>query len=85
MYKFIPDDDIKKVKKSMIYFLTGSMTLIIALSWNSAFANFIEKFFPNKPTNIAGHFIYAIILTLIFTVLTIYFIDSEYIPAVIKK
>jgi len=79
MYKSISDNDIKIVKKTMIYFLTGSMTLIIALSWNSAFANFIEKIFPNKPSNIAGHFLYAIILTFIFTVLTISFIDSEYL------
>lgn len=78
MYQPLSDNNIQIIKRTMIYFLIGASTLIIALSWNAAFSNFIQKIFPNKSTNIIGHFLYAIILTLVFTLLTILLIDPKY-------
>ncbi len=72
-------DNIKIIKQTMIYFLIGAATLIIALSWNDAFTNLIQKIFPNKSTNVIGHFLYATILTLVFTILTITLVDPEYL------
>lgn len=57
--------------KHLLYIIIAS-TLIIA------FSNFIQKIFHNKSTNIIGHFLYAIILTLFFTLLTIFLIDPKY-------
>ena len=35
--------------------------------------------FPNKSTNVIGHFLYATILTLVFTILTITLVGPEYL------
>jgi hypothetical protein len=63
----------------MVYFIIGGITLVIALSWNTAFSNLIQKLFPNKSTNIIGHFLHAIILTLIFIVLSLILIEPSYL------
>jgi hypothetical protein len=54
-------------KRTLIYFLMGSFALVIALAWNTAFTNMIQKIFPqNKKLNITGQFIYALTLTIVF-------------------
>jgi len=73
------DENIKIFKRTMIYFIIGGITLVIALSWNTAFSNLIQKIFPNKSTNVIGHFLHAIILTLIFVVVSLLFIDPTYL------
>ncbi len=63
-------------KKIISYFLLGGFTIIIALAWNTAFTNMIQKYFPNKESNVPGQFIYALVLTLIFVIITTFFMDK---------
>jgi polyferredoxin len=62
--------------RTLLYFLLASFSLIIALSWNTAFTNMIQKVFPNKESNITGQFVYAIILTLCFVIFIVLFVDK---------
>lgn len=56
--------DLEYIKISIIYFILGGTTIVIALAWNNAFNALINTYFPNKNNSVLGHFIYAIILTL---------------------
>lgn len=55
-------------KKSITYFLLSSFSIILALSWNSAFNSLIQTYLPNKEHNVIGQFIYALTLTIIFII-----------------
>ena len=71
------EQNIKLFKKASVYFIIGGVSLIVALSWSNAFSNLIQKLFPNKSTNIIGYFLYAIILTLVFIILSITLMDPS--------
>jgi uncharacterized BrkB/YihY/UPF0761 family membrane protein len=73
----IDKKNIKLFKRASVYFIIGGVSLIVALSWNNAFSNLIQKIFPNKSTNIIGYFLYSIILTLVFILLSITLIDQD--------
>ncbi len=74
-FKKILDFDL--VKASIIYFVLGAATIIIALAWNNAFTNMINKYFPNKDSNVFSQFLYAFLLTFSFIVLFVIFIGKE--------
>lgn len=67
--------DFALFSRTLAYFLLGSFSLVIALSWNTAFTNMIQKVYPTKESNIKGQFIYAIILTLLFVIFIVLFVD----------
>ena len=75
--QILDKQNIKIFKKASIYFIIGGVSLIVALAWNNAFSNLIQKIFPNKSSNIIGYFLYAILLTLSFVLLSITLIDPS--------
>ena len=72
-------------KKAITYFLLGSFTIVIALAWNSAFTALIQTYLPNKEHNIIGQFTYALILTIVFIVVSSMFIERSTFELFISK
>lgn len=65
-------------KNSLYYFLFGAVTLVVALSWNSAFNALLEKYFPEKDNSVKGKFIYSIILTIVTVILAVFIGKTEF-------
>ncbi len=55
--------DIELIRSTIVYFILGAATIIIAIAWNNAFTNMINQYFPNKNTNVFVQFLYAFLLT----------------------
>ncbi len=72
-------------KKAITYFLFGSFTIVIALAWNSAFTELIQRYLPNKEHNIIGKFAYALILTILFIFIASLFFDRTSFESYISK
>ena len=73
------DYDYMFLKQILVYFLLGGFTIILALAWNTAFTNMIQKYVPNKHSNVSGQFLYAFILTIVFVVISSTIIDKNMI------
>ena len=48
-----------------LQFITLGLFMASALAWNEAVKSFLRNVYPKKCSNLAGHFIYAICITLL--------------------
>lgn len=69
--------DIQLLKSTVVYFILGAATIIIAISWNNAFTNMINQYFPNKESNVFSQFLYAFTLTSMIVLFLTFFIAKE--------
>jgi len=61
-----------EVKERTVGYIVSAFGLVAALAWNQAIQALIGKFFPNPGKSIVPELIYAVIVTLVVVVITIY-------------
>lgn len=62
----------KQVREKTFGFIITAFSLVAGLAWNEAIQALINNFFKLNKNSILAKFIYAFVLTLILTLITIY-------------
>ncbi len=60
-----------KVRERILASLTAGLALVVGLAWNDAISSFIKILFPMEANVIVAKFIYALVLTILVTVVII--------------
>jgi hypothetical protein len=60
------------VKNSLLYYLLTSFAFIVALAWSSAISTLFDTYFPDKNKSVLSRFVYALILTVMLVMVSIY-------------
>lgn len=66
----------KEIVAKTATYLLAALGFVVAFAWNDAIKSFIEQFFPSKQNSIAIKFFYAISVTILIVVVTVYFVKS---------
>lgn len=61
-----------EVRERLLGYLVGALGLVAGLAWNDAIRAFIEYAFPLNKDSLTMKFIYAIIITLVIVIATVY-------------
>lgn len=61
-----------EVLDKIITLVTTGLGLVAALAWNSAIQEFFKTYFPQKQNTLWAMFLYAIFITIIVVILTVY-------------
>lgn len=70
-------DELKKeIRERVAGYLAAAFGLVAGLAWNDAIKSLIEYLFPSKPQGVLTKFIYAIIITLVVVLITIYIVKA---------
>lgn len=64
----------KQVRIQTITYIVGAMGLVAGLAWNEAIKGLIEYFFKTGHNSLPAKFIYAILITLLVAVISMYLI-----------
>ncbi len=62
----------REVRERTAGYITAALGLVAGLAWNEAIKAFIEYFFPVSQNSILAKLIYAIAMTIVVVVLTVY-------------
>lgn len=62
----------KEIRSRVASYIMAAFGLVAGLAWNDAIRSFIEHVFPLKENSLWAKFIYAVIITLILVVVSIY-------------
>lgn len=62
----------KEVRERTFGFIITALSLVAGLAWNEAIQSLINNFFKLNKNSILAKFVYAIFLTLVLTLITIY-------------
>ena len=62
----------KEVREKTIGYLLAAFGLVAGLAWNDAIKTAIEEFFPLKGDTILAKIIYAVLITLLVVIITMY-------------
>ncbi|OGY57549.1 MAG: hypothetical protein A3E61_01880 [Candidatus Colwellbacteria bacterium RIFCSPHIGHO2_12_FULL_43_12] len=63
-----------ELQEKMVGYIAGALGLVAGLAWNEAIKAFIENLFPLAKDTLAAKFIYAVIITLVVGLTTVYLI-----------
>lgn len=61
-----------EIKKRIIGYIVAASGLVAGLAWNDAIKSMIEYLFPLEKNTLAIKFIYAVIITVIVVMVTVY-------------
>jgi len=75
----------KEVKEKTIGYILAAFGLVAGLAWNEAIKALIAVFFPNPGNDVLVKFLYAIIVTIVIVVITVYLIRLTQEKEEIKK
>jgi len=64
----------KEVGEKIVTYLTAAIGLVAGLAWNDAIKALIEFLFPLQKNTLLAKFIYAVILTIILVIITMYLV-----------
>lgn len=64
----------KEVRNKIAGYITAALGLVAGLAWNDAIKSLIEYFFPLGANNLWVKFIYAIAMTLVVVVISVYLV-----------
>ncbi len=64
----------KEIKEKSVGYILAALGLVAGLAWNEAIKSVIDQFFPASGNSILVKFMYAIIVTIIIVVITIYLV-----------
>ncbi len=56
----------------MVGYITGAFALVAGLAWNEAITEVINYFFPFEKGTVVAKFIYAIVITIVLVIVTVY-------------
>jgi len=64
----------REIREKTTGYILAAFSFVAGLAWNEAIKSFIDQFFPNKDS-ILIKFLYAVIVTVIIVVVTIYLVS----------
>lgn len=64
----------KEAKKQILAYITAAFGLVAGLAWNEAIKGLIEYLFPLSQNNVWVKFLYAIIMTFVVVIISIYLV-----------
>lgn len=62
----------QEFRKRIIGYIIAAFGLVAGLAWNDAVKGLIEYLFPVSQNGMAAKFIYAVIITLVLVIVTVY-------------
>ncbi|MCX6763392.1 MAG: DUF5654 family protein [Candidatus Moranbacteria bacterium] len=62
----------QEVNKKLVTYITAGFGLVAGLAWNEAIKAFIEYFFPLKADTLLAKLIYALAITLVLVLISVY-------------
>lgn len=63
-----------EIKKKVAGYITAGFGVVAGLAWNDAIKTFIEGFFPEVQNTIIAKFVYALFITVVLVIISIYLI-----------
>lgn len=76
---------VSEFKKKTVGYITTAFGLVAGLAWNEAIKSFINYFFPMQQNGMVAQFVYAVIITLVLVVVTVYILRTAEDDEVGKK
>ena len=64
----------KEIKEKTIGYMLAAFSFVAGLAWNEAVKALIDRFFPDSGNSVIMKFIYAVAITAIAVVITVYLI-----------
>ena len=64
----------KEIKERTIGYVLAAFGLVAGLAWNEAIKSLIDQLFPFNKESVSIKFIYAVIITIIIVVITVYLV-----------
>lgn len=64
----------KEVMEKTVGYILAALGLVAGLAWNEAIKSFIDQFFPATSHSVLIKFVYAIIVTVIIVIVTLYLV-----------
>lgn len=62
----------KEIKEKTVGYILAALGLVAGLAWNEAIKSLIDQLFPNLGGGVLIKFMYAILITIIIVIATIY-------------
>ncbi len=62
----------KEIRERTLGYITAALGLVAALAWNEAIKASIEHFFPLSRNTLLAKFIYAVLMTLVVVIMSVY-------------
>lgn len=63
-----------EVKKKVAGYITAGFGVVAGLAWNDAIRTFIEEYFPKSQNTIVAKFVYALFITVVLVVISVYLV-----------
>ncbi len=63
-----------EIKKRVSGYILAGFGVVAGFAWNDAIKTFIEKYFPQDENTIVAKFIYALLVTLILVIVSVYLV-----------
>lgn len=63
-----------EIKERTIGYILAAFGFVAGLAWNEAIKSFIDQFFPLARDSIFVKFLYAIVITIIVVIVTVYLV-----------
>jgi hypothetical protein len=64
----------KEVRERTVGYIVAALGLVVGLAWNDAVKSLIESLFPLKQDTIAIKFTYALLITLVLVIATVFLV-----------
>ncbi|MBU2539922.1 hypothetical protein KJ786_02075 [Patescibacteria group bacterium] len=62
----------REIRQKIVGYILAAFGLVAALSWNESIKGLIEYFFPISKNTVSAKFIYAIVITFVVVIISIY-------------
>lgn len=67
----------EELRKRTFGYITTAFGLVAGLAWNEAIKAVIESFFPKDTGGMIAKFVYAIVITVILVVVSVYILKAD--------
>ena len=64
----------KEIRERTVGYILAAFSLVAGLAWNEAIKSFIDQFYPRSGNSILIKFIYAVAVTVIIVIVTVYLV-----------
>lgn len=68
----VPEQLKKEIKERSMGYIVAALGVVAGLAWNEAIKGLIDYLFPLSTNSIVAKFIYALLMTLVVVVFTVY-------------